>query len=374
MDFKKNKNYCYLDYNATTPLLPDIAIKMLEISNAPLNSSAIHCYGREAKHILDNARKCISELINIQHTHALIFTSSATESNNLAIKGLASTHKIITAPSEHLSVLSICDNHLIAVNNMGLVDLDNLENICKAQNTPFLISVMMANNETGIIQPVKEIAEIVHKYNGLFHTDASQALGKIALDVDDLNIDLMSISSHKIGGPLGVGGLIVRKSLDISPMINGGGQEFGYRAGTQNIASIHGFAAACKIVMQRRDEYFRRTKRLISLLEDKIKALSKNTVIFASDAERISNTSSFTMPGVLSETQVMHFDIDGFAVSAGSACSSGKIAAPYVQMSMGFDADIARTALRVSIGFETIIDEIDAFFESWKKLYIKTCK
>jgi cysteine desulfurase len=365
------RNIIYFDNNATAILLPAVREAMLDVMVDPLNASSVHHFGRNAKLILETARNRIMNFSGADQNYHAIFTASGTEGNNLAIKGLPE-FKIITTAIEHTSVLSVGEG-LIPVDGNGVVDLSALEAICARQNGKFLVSIMAANNETGAIQPIREAAALVHKHGGIIHSDATQSFGKVDFNVCDLGLDMVTISAHKLGGPLGAAALIARKNLELTPIMFGGGQELRYRPGTQNIPAIHGFGVATELAPSMISDY-RIIKKIRDYIQEQIRAISPASIVFSEKADRLPNTLSITMPDIPSETQVIHFDINGFAVSAGSACSSGRVDIPYVQMAMGYDEAIARTSLRISLGISNTIEEADLFIKAWRNLFLNSKK
>lgn len=360
----------FFDHNSTVPLLNSVREAMFEISSQPLNSSSLHHYGRIAKKTLETARAKLLNFTGSHNGYNTIFTSCGTESNNLALKGFSNV-SIITSTIEHPSVIHVANNPLINVTKAGVIDLNTLDYICSIQNAPFLVSIMAANNETGVLQPIDQAAKIVHKYNGLIHSDASQVFGKIQFNISELDLDMVTISAHKFGGPLGAAALIVKKNLDLKPIMFGGGQEFRYRPGTQNLPAIHGFGIAAEIALNTLDEYAK-LSQLRDLMERELKNISPNSIVFGGESVRLPNTLSISMPDVTSETQVIYFDINGYSVSAGSACSSGKMDLPYVLMNMGYSENEARCSLRISLGLNNTLDEIKSFVKVWQDLYNNT--
>ncbi len=364
----------YLDNNATTAIKPAVAEAMHAVMMlTPLNASSVHTNGREAKRIIESARKKVAKLIGANEDSLVIFTSCGTEANNLAIKGVKG-YKTIVSATEHFSVLKASpDAHICPVDKNGIVDLKVLERILKTLSGKALVSVMLANNETGVINPIKEIAELVHKFGGIIHTDAIQAVGKIEINIDELGVDMLSVSAHKFGGPVGVGALIARKKIALSAIQNGGEQEFGLRAGTENIIGIAGFGVAAELAI----ENLASTERLRDMrnyMEKEIVALAPEAKIYGESVNRLANTSCISMPGIKAETQLIEFDLAGIAVSSGSACSSGKVKSSHVLEAMGVTKEQAETAIRISFGVDTTEDEVNSFIEAWKKLYQRAGK
>ena len=353
----------YLDYNATTPLLPNVREAMLDIMEIPLNPSSIHGFGRCAKNIMEVARSRIAHLADCDDRYQVIFTASGTEANNIALNGFQN-YKIITTNVEHASVLHVVGEGIIPVDNNGIVQIEVLDKILAQVDQPALVSVQLANNETGVIQPLKEIIEVVHKAGGLIHTDASQAFGKIEFSANDLDVDLITMSGHKFGGPVGAGALLFKKHLPLTPLMKGGGQEHRLRPGTPNIVAIHGFGVAAEIavdMVQKASE----VTQLRAYMENKLIGINKEVVVFGKLSPRLPNTSLISMPNVPNETQVIYFDLNGIAVSAGAACSSGKVDTSLVLLAMGYSEEVATTALRISLGYGTTKAEIDAFLKLW---------
>ncbi len=360
------KEKIYLDYNSTVPVLQEVVEAVLPIYSQPYNASSIHSYGRDASRIIGESRRKIATAIGAEGAE-IVFTSSGTEANNMAMNCLGDVDNIIISAIEHLSLLrpaKLKNAILIPVDNHGLVIIDELKKILSEVEGKSLVSVMLANNETGVIQPVKEIAELVYSYSGYFHCDASQAFGKIAVGFSDINADMMTISAHKIGGIQGAAALIFKKGLEVVSQIKGGGQESGYRAGTENIAAIVGFGVAAENIKIG-------DSSLRDYLENEIISFAHDNVIFGKNVDRLPNTSYITMRNVTGETQSIAFDIEGIAVSSGSACSSGTVNKSHVLDAMGIDGDIAANAVRVSMGRETTKEEIDKFISVWKDIYLR---
>ena len=369
---KDQRGYIYFDHNATTDLLPEVKEGMLELYQVPLNASSVHKNGRIAKNYIESARVKVKNMVCAADDYKVIFTSSGTEANNLAILGCGKNGYFpIVSTIEHSSVLDIAGQGLIDVMNDGLVNLDYLEKVLSLHDGKAIVSVMLANNETGVIQPIAEISKIVHKYNCLLHTDATQCPGKILIDISKLNPDMMTISAHKFGGPLGAAALIYKQGIDLYPIIIGGGQEYRLRSGTHNVQAIHGFGIACEAEPLYRKK-MEEKKILRDYIEDKILQLCKDAIVFGKGSLRLPNTASISMPSVNASSQVMHFDIDGVAVSAGSACSSGTAKLPHVHMAMGYDEAVAKTAIRISLGIKNTKAEADAFINSWNTLYSRS--
>jgi cysteine desulfurase len=349
----------YLDHNATSPLKESARQAMLSAFELAGNASSIHAEGRQAHALLDEARDGVARAVGAI-APMVIFTSGGSEANNLALKG-AAVERLIVSAIEHPSVLEAARGtankvDILPVDGNGVVDLTSLERLL-ATGPRTLISVMLANNETGVIEPIREIVDLAHAKGALVHTDAVQALGKIPVNFGLLGADFISLSAHKLGGPVGAGALIVRDGLPLDPLMHGGGQELRRRAGTENLPAIAGFAAAAQ------------EKRLeIKALRDHLESRLEGAVIFGGATERLPNTSCFAMPGLSAETALMALDLAGFAVSSGSACSSGKVAKSHVLAAMGVASDLANAAIRVSLGWTTTAQDIDQFISAWNRL------
>ncbi|QCB62067.1 cysteine desulfurase [Wolbachia endosymbiont of Brugia malayi] len=368
----ENSDYIYADYNATFPVSDSVKESILEVlSKQVLNPSSLHRKGQEARRILQDARDNIRSAIGVPSNKEIVFTSGATEANSLVMKGIAGFQHVISAV-EHPSILnSACNPHIIPVNQGGIVDLLALERILsELKGNRVIVSVMMANNETGVVQPVKEIAEIAHKFETIYHTDAAQSVGKIKVNMEDLGMDLLTLSAHKFGGIAGSGVLIFNKDLVIEPIIVGGGQEKGLRGGTENIVAIAGLSAALQSIsnlLSKMDEI----KELRDQLEYELLNLASGIKIFGKNSKRLPNTSLIYMPGVKSDVQLMNFDLNNIAVSNGSACSSGKVEPSHVLLAMGATREQAECSIRVSIGPQTKPRDIRKIVDCWYNIYEK---
>ena len=368
------KGVIYFDNNSTTKIDHQVLDLMNETYQKPLNSSSQHQFGQIAAKYLNDAKEKISSLLNAQN-YQIIFNSGATEANNTALQSFEN-YQIITSQIEHISVLDLAKKQnakIVGVDENGLIKLAELEKILQnLQSKNFLVSVILANNETGIIQNLKQIAKLTHQYGGLIHSDITQSLGKIKVDLEDLNIDLASVSAHKVKGPQGVGALLVRNSLQINPLILGGLQQEGKRAGTTNIAGIAGFGEACKIAETRLENY-QEIANLRDYLETKLSEIALDNVeFFSKKAERLPNTSFFATKNLNNQTLLIALDLNKIAVSIGSACSSGVSKTSHVLKSLGVDEKKASTAIRISLGLENTKQEIDKFIAIWQNLYQKT--
>ncbi len=343
----------YLDWNATAPLRPEAAAAMREAMAHGGNPSSVHRQGRAARQAVEAARDKVAALVPGDVT----FTSGGTEANHLALLGTG-RQRVLVSAIEHGSVLqAVPAAERIPVGRDGILDLAALDSRL-ASGPPALVSVMLANNETGVIQPLAEIVEIAHRRGAVVHTDAVQAAGKIALDV---GADILTLSAHKIGGPAGIGAVASR--VELAPMIRGGGQERGRRAGTENLVGIAGFAAAAEAALAGMADYGR-----VQRLRDRLEAALPDAVIVGAEAPRLPNTSAIAMPGMAAETQVIAFDLAGVMVSAGAACSSGKVGPSHVLAAMGLTPEIANSTIRVSLGWTTTEADIDHFIDTWTAL------
>ncbi len=367
----------YLDWNATTPLRPEARAAMAAALDLVGNPSSVHAEGRAARRLVEHARAAVASAVGAD-TRNVIFTSGGTEANSLSLTpGLRRNsglpiNRLVVSAVEHASVLAggrfpRDAIEVLEVNGAGVVDLDRLQKLL-AGGPPALVSIMSANNETGALQPVAEIADIVHGAGGLLHVDAVQSIGKISFDINELRTDLVSISAHKIGGPKGVGALVVRKGLELPEgLIRGGGQEQGRRAGTENVAGIAGFGAAIKAAMASMADDMNRVETLRNHLEISLRQ-TRSVIVFSAEAPRLPNTTLFTVPGLNAETAVIGFDLEGISVSSGSACSSGKVQPSHVLKAMGVGPELAKGVVRLSLGWSTTEADIDRCLEAWRKL------
>lgn len=361
-----NHSATYFDHNATTALDSRVLQAMLPfLSKQPGNATSRHSYGRAARQAVDQARAQVAEAVGA-HPSQIIFTASGTEANNLALQGMVeSNSQILVSAIEHPAVTrpalamrqrgnSVAS---IAVDASGKLIDSSLQNLLSQPTS--LVSVMLANNETGVIQNIAEIAEMVRSRGAYLHTDAVQALGKIAVDFSALNVHAMSLSSHKIKGPQGAGALVLDKRVDIRPLLYGGGQEKGLRSGTENVAAIVGFGQACELIKQELSEQALIVTQLRVQLEAGLKKLG--ATIFGDQSERLPNTSFFAFNEIDGETLVVALDRKGFAVASGSACSSDSTEPSHVLLAMGIARDLARGAIRISLGGKNTATQIEVF-------------
>lgn len=367
----------YLDWNATTPLRNEAREAMAAAWDLCGNPSSVHAEGRQARKLVEDARAIVAGAVGAVPRN-VVFTSGGTEANALALEsGLRrgsspGVERLVVSAIEHASVLAggrfaAQAISTVGVTRAGRLDLEHLRAALEGK-PPALVSVMLANNETGAVQPVAEAAEIVHAAGGLLHVDAIQAFGKIPFDMNTLHADLVTLSGHKIGGPKGVGALVLAEGLlGLEPLLRGGGQELGRRAGTENVTGIAGFGAATKAALATMSGDAIRLEGLRTRLESGLRQ-TPGALLFSDEAPRLPNTTLFTVPGLKAETAVIGFDLAGIAVSSGSACSSGKVQPSHVLEAMGFGPEIARGAVRLSLGWSTADADIDRCLEAWRTL------
>ncbi|HYH21008.1 MAG TPA: cysteine desulfurase family protein [Azospirillum sp.] len=352
----------YLDYNASAPLKPAVKAAVAAALDLIGNPSSVHGHGRAARRALDEARGAVAALAGVAPTR-VVFTSGGTEANNLALRGFPGRRVLVSAV-EHDSVLgAVPDAERLPVDAHGVVDLMALERRL-AEGGPALVSLQRVNNETGVIQPVVEAARIAHAHGAVLHCDAVQAAGRLPLGMAALGADLITLSAHKIGGPAGAGALLVGEGLDPQPLLRGGGQERRRRAGTENLLGLVGFGAAAALAA----EDLARAADL-AVLRDSLQAQVLNSVpgvrVMGAGAERVGNVACLALPGVPGETQVMALDLAGISVSAGAACSSGKVKVSHVLAAMGADAATAGSAVRVSLGWGSGAADVERFVAAY---------
>ena len=367
----------YLDNAASTQIHDDVLNSMLPFFKEQYgNPSSIHRYGRLTRKAIHKARKQIASLINADPAEILI-TSGGTESNNTALFGISSqfpSSQIITSCIEHDAILEPCKKLIsngfqvdyLPVDKFGMINISNLEDIISKKTS--LVSIMFGNNEVGTIQPINEIAKICRENEILFHTDAVQAVGKLPVDVRELDVDLLSISSHKLHGPKGIGALYIKDGVKINPVILGGGQEFRLRSGTENVASIVGFGQACEIAQNHLVKNILSIKKLQTLLVEKVLDEIPETTFNGHTKSRLSNNVHFTFLGVNGEDMIIKLDEYGIAASTGSACSVNTQKASHVLESMGFSLEQITGSLRLTIGVFNTENEINETVDILKKV------
>jgi cysteine desulfurase len=358
----------YFDHNATTPLDESVLMAMMPYMQGQYgNPSSRHGFGRIARQAVDEAREQVADAVGA-HPSQVIFTSGGTEANNLAIRGMAAAlppAQVVWGSIEHPCVAKPCqslkvqgwESRPLAVDDAGRFDMNDLAQALQVSTG--LVSVMLANNETGALQDVSEVAKLARAAGAWVHTDAVQALGKVRLDFAELGVHAMSLSSHKIYGPKGVGALVLDKRIELIPQMTGGGHEKGLRAGTENVPGIVGFAAASELAVSRMEQDAERLGRMRNELETGVATLGG--VIFGSGARRLANTSYFAIPGIEGETLLIALDRAGFAVASGSACASGSTEPSAVLLAMGVEPELAKGAIRVSLGRGNSMQQIEEF-------------
>lgn len=371
----------YLDYNATAPIGPEVADAVARALALSGNASSVHAEGRAARAAIEKARDKVAALVGAEAQN-VVFTSGGTEASNAVLtpslrrRRGSEAVRLLVGAAEHPCVL---DGHRfeetqverIPVGRDGMVDLAWLEaRLERGRGEPVMVSIQAANNETGVIQPVRAAAEITRRFGGLVHTDAVQATGKIALDIVAFGVDVLTMSAHKLGGPKGVGAIVLASdAIEIGDrLIRGGGQERGHRAGTENVAAIVGFGVAAEIAARDLDSEGLRLRRLRDTLESGIRRQAPEAVIFGEGVERLPNTCAFAVPGVRAETALIALDLAGVAVSSGSACSSGKVKRSHVLSAMGVEPSLAEGAIRVSLGWRTTETDVKRFASAFEKL------
>ena len=370
----------YLDNAASTKIHDDVLDSMIPYLKEQYgNPSSIHRYGRMAHKAIEKARKQIASLINAD-TSEILFTSGGTESNNTVLNGVAMKNpssKIITSMIEHDAILEPCkklsqngfDVEYISVDSYGMINPIDIENAISEKTS--IVSIMFGNNEVGTIQPISEIAKICSKHNVLFHTDAVQAVGKVPINVKELSIDLLSISSHKLYGPKGIGALYIKNGINLDPVILGGGQEHGLRSGTENVANIVGFGKACEIAKNNLSENISHTKKLRDILVEKVLNEIPKVTLNGHLQSRLPNNAHFTFLGVNGEDLIIKLDENGIAASTGSACSVNTQKASHVLESMGFSLEQITGSLRLTMGIFNDQKEIEQTVHTLKKIILE---
>ncbi len=363
----------YLDHNATTPVDRRVIEAMLPYLHEHYgNPSGLYSRGRYARQAIDTAREQVAQLVNA-HVSQVIFTGGGSEANNLAVRGaVPDLRRLAVSAIEHASVLESARAVARQGVKLGFIEVDVKGRVTEAamdmalSSQPQLVSVMMANNEAGVVQNIEKLAAQSRAYGAIFHTDAVQAAGKMALDFESLGVQLMTLSAHKLYGPKGVGALICDSRIELMPQMVGGGQERGYRSGTENVAAIVGFGKAAEIA---RDELVVRQVHLSSLRQslERQLTLMGGVVIFAQQAMRLPNTVFLAIPGIDGETLLMELDRVGIEVSSGSACDSQKIGPSHVLLAMGVEESIARCAIRVSFGRDNSESDVTSLVAALKQ-------
>ncbi|MEO1253196.1 MAG: cysteine desulfurase family protein [Pseudomonadota bacterium] len=367
----------YLDHNATAPLRPDVIDAVADAMRHDGNSLSVHEEGRRARMIVEDAREALRALVNAP-VNGVIFTSGGTESIHFALHGTLRPHnikRIFVSALEHSAVLANAETtgaeiEIIPATPKGVVDLDwlksRLADYDVGRDGGFIVCVMFANNETGVLQPARDVADITHQAGGLYFCDAAQAAGKVPVNFVMSGADMMCVTGHKFGGPVGVGALVAGPNLPLEPVFRGGGHEENRRAGTHNVPAVAGLGVACRLASEslaRADE--------IAALRDKMQAaaISAGAAVWGSEEDRLPGTLCLSAPGFSRETQMMAMDLAGIAISGGTACSSGKSKPSHVLLAMGASEEEASNAIRVSLGWNSTEEDVDAFIREWPKAY-----
>jgi cysteine desulfurase len=372
----------YLDHNATSPLRPEVAAAVAHALQLPGNASSVHAEGRAARAAIESAREKVARLVGARAKN-VIFTSGGTEASNLVLspsfrrlREQGGAARLLLGATEHPCGLN---GHrfpphavdIIPVGADGVIDMAWLRAcLGRAGGEGVLVSVQLANNETGVLQPVAEIARLVHEHGGLVHTDAVQAAGRFSVDITELGIDVLTLSAHKFGGPKGIGAVVLASDqLEIGErLIRGGGQEKGFRAGTENVAAIAGFGAAAELVLAGLDAEPARLRALRDQAEAHVRRMAPEAVVMGAETEKLPNTLAFAIPGLRAETALIAFDLEGIALSSGSACSSGKVKRSHVLDAMGVEPALAEGVLRVSLGWTTTKEDVIRFAEACERV------
>lgn len=371
-------NRIYLDHNATSPLRPEAQKAMQEAMQVFGNPSSLHREGRSARALVEKAREQVASLVGAKPAN-VVFTGSGTEANNLVLspsftkKAVGQAAHLVTSAGEHACVLKghgFASDQVttLALDRNGHIHLNELEQHLKNLSVSALVSLQLANQETGVLQPVQEAAQIAHSYQSIIHCDAVQAAGRMPFHIFDLDVDALTLSAHKLGGPKGVGALVVKDaSLHVEkPLIRGGGQERGWRAGTENVIGIAGFGAACEAAGYHFAEEVTRIHTLRDTIEASIQTIAPEAVIFGKNTQRLPNTINFAIPHTTSEHLLIAFDLNGVALSSGSACSSGKVKRSHVLEAM--NAPFLEGALRLSLGWSSTPDDATFFTQAFTRV------
>ncbi len=365
-----NRARTYLDWNATAPLRPQARAAMMAALDVVGNPSSPHAEGRRARGLIEDARERVAALVNARPAE-VVFTSGGTEANNAVLAG--GWAAILTCAMEHDSVLAPARSSgaefvEVPATTDGVANVSDLgRHLSRLGGTRALLSLQMANNETGALQPVAHVARLAREHGFAIHTDAVQAAGRVPVDMRTLGVDYLTLSAHKLGGPKGVGALVIRDGASLRPFVAGGGQERRRRAGTENVAAIAGFGAVAEAT---RDDLadMKRVRSLRDGLEAQVRRVTPGAVIVAAAVDRLPNTTSVALPGANAETLVIGLDLKGIAVSAGAACSSGKVGASHVLAAMGLAADVARATIRISLGSASTERDVAAFIDAWSQI------
>lgn len=374
------KKAIYLDYSATTPLRPEVRPAIAPYLEGQFgNPSSTHRYGRDARVAVDEARRSLLDALGARRGR-IVFSGSGSEADCLAVLGFARRRPggcVVRSAIEHKAVIASTralaesgyDVRVAPVHENGTVDTERLADLIPDDGRPTLVSVMWANNETGVIQPVAELAQLCHERRATFHSDAVQAFGKIPLELEDAGVDLVALAAHKLGGPKGVGALFVRGEVELEPIVYGGGQEGGLRAGTENVAGIVGFAAAATVAVSELQTESSRLGALRDRLESGLREALPEIIVNGGDApRRLPNVLNVSIPGIDLEGLLTALDLEGICVSSGSACTTGSVEPSHVIAAMGREGDLARNAIRLSLGWGTREEDIAYVLRVFPKL------
>lgn len=364
----------YLDYNATSPMMPGVKEVLWSLLDLPLNASALHAWGQQAKRLVTQAHRKIGAHIEA-HPDRIFITSGGTEANNWVLKAQPWNHVFISATS-HDSIYNASENFVeVPVDSQGLLDLGSLEKIWRSSSQDLscsLLSFVHAHNESGVIQPTEDLVNLAKRYGIFVHADVTQSLGKIPFSFTKMNVDFATLSAHKVGGPQGAGALVVKDPSLLTPFLKGGGQERGYRSGTENVLSIVGFSEALDLFPK---DHMVELRKWHQEMEEDLSSFTHRhnhpLYIYGKEEERLPNTTCLSMPFVESATQVMRFDLDNISVSMGAACSSGRIQVSRSLSRMGTNNSLAQSAIRVSSGWATQEKDLQKFANIWKKIYLE---
>ena len=361
----------YLDHNATSPLRPNARAAMVRALDEAGNASSVHAAGRRARATIEDAREKVARLVGARSA-SVVFTSGGTEANALVLRGAGAARLFVLSIShDSVRANAVAENVVqISVTRDGVIDLARFRALI-SDGKGALVSVMAANNETGVIQPIEEIIAIAHREGALVHVDAVAAAGRMPIAFNEWDADYLTLSAHKLGGPQGAGALVVKDTAPLVPLM-AGSQEMRRRGGTENVAAIAGFGAAAAEEAAR--DRNRNLARLRDRFEDELRALVPNAVIFGQGAPRLANTSNFAIPGLLAETALIGLDLDGVAVSSGAACSSGTVKPSHVLAAMGVATSLARCGVRLSLGWSSKNQDIDAALASLNRLLARKAR
>ncbi len=368
------KKQYYFDHNATTPVRPEVVEAMLPyLTDLYGNSSSVHTFGRVARLAMDESRETVARFLGAE-PEEIVFTGCGTESDNIALSGYMASapedkNKFITTKVEHSAIMKTGeklerDGYMatyLGVDSQCRIDLDNLRDVIDGNTA--LVSIMHANNETGVLQEIEQVAHIAHEAGAVFHTDAVQSVGKIPLNVKEMGIDMLSMSGHKLNAPKGIGVLYVKKGIPVTPLTYGGSHEHGIRPGTENIAGIVALAKAVELAMEGIEKETEKLSALRDRLENGIENAIENVLFNGRGAPRLPGTSNMSFPGVDGEALLFSVDIEGIAASTGSACTTGDVEPSHVLIAMGCDPKTAQGSLRVSMGWGTNVEGVDRIIE-----------